>query len=641
MSHDFMKHMVEDEERSASFQILATLLGGMLLVAALLAERLFPQPHHAGLAAMAAAIFLGAPLVWQAFRDLWRGGAQMYALAALGVVASFAAGHYITSGAISLFMLLSTLVEYRSALGARRSIEALIRLKPTVARRLVDGREELVDPSALAPGDVIRVRPGENVPGDGSIVTGRSTLDESSITGESLPAEKGEGHHVFAGTVNVTGVLEVCIERSGQDTTLEQVRHLILEAESSRTPAMRLVDRYAGWYTPIVLMLAGLVLFFTRDITRVISMLVIACPCAIVLAGPTAAVAALSAAARLGILIKNVRDLEAAGRVRAVAFDKTGTLTRGRLHVVDVRGAGAADDAVVLALAAGLEAHSNHPVAGAVRAEARRRVVEPAVVLDAAEAPGLGMTGTVEGRKVVAGRAVFLRQQGVEIEEPEAVHHAGTTLLYVGSGSALLGWIELEDEMRPGARELMKQLEAEGMEHRVMLTGDRRAVAEKVAADMGCTEVHADLLPGQKRDVVRRMKDEMGLIAAVGDGTNDAPALAEADVSVAMGAAGSDVAIHAASIALMNNELNRIPFLFHLSHRLRRVVRQNLVFASGYVLVLMALSAAGRIHPVAAVLLHTASGFVILFNSARLVREGENLEDAESAGDSPPEEGRS
>jgi len=317
MSHDFMKHMVEDEERRASFQIMATMLGGMLLVAALLAQKLFPHPFQAGLAAMVAAILLGAPLVWAALRDLWRGGAQMNALAALGVVASFAAGHYVTSGAISLFMLLSTLVEYRSALGARHSIEALIRLKPTVARRLMEGREEMVEPAALAPGDIIRVRPGENMPGDGEIIKGRSTLNESSITGESLPAEKAEGDHVFAGTVNVTGVLEVRIERSGKDTTLEQVRTLILEAESSRTPAMRLVDRYAGWYTPIVLMLAGLVLFFTRDITRVISMLVIACPCAIVLAGPTAAVAALSAAARLGILVKNVRAVFAGAGGRA------------------------------------------------------------------------------------------------------------------------------------------------------------------------------------------------------------------------------------------------------------------------------------------------------------------------------------
>ena len=628
MAHDFMIEMVEGEERKASLQIAATLLGGVLLGAAVLAERIFPHPAQAGTASLAAAVLLAAPLVWQALRDLWAGGAQMNALAALGVAAAFASGHYATAGSVSLFMLLSSLVEYRSALGARRSIEALVRLRPTTARRLAeDGGEVVVEPGKLVPGDRIRVRPGESIPGDGVIADGRSTIDEASITGESLPAEKGAGDVVYAGSLNVTGVLEIEVRRSGKDTTLEQVQALILEAEATRTPAMRLVDRYAGWYAPVVLMLAGATLFFTRDMERVVSMLVIACPCAIVLAGPTAAVAALGAAARLGVLVKNVRDLELAGRVDAVAFDKTGTLTRGCLHVLDVHAEAEGGEAEVLALAAGLEAHSNHPVAGAVLAEAQRRGIEPAAGHGVAEVPGLGLEGLLGNRRIVVGRAGFLRERGVAVQRGDETRHEGETRLYVGVEGRLAGWIDMEDEIRPGAAELMVRLGDEGIGRRIMLTGDRRAVAEKVAGAIGCTEVRADLLPGQKAEAVRDLRRACGRVAVVGDGTNDAPALAEADVSIAMGAAGSAVAIHAASIALMNNELNRIPFIFHLARRLSRVVRQNLLFSSAYVALLLGLSAAGRIHPVAAVLLHAASGLAVMFNSARLVREGEDVEE--------------
>ncbi|AKJ64806.1 Zinc-transporting ATPase [Kiritimatiella glycovorans] len=604
----------------------------MLLLAALIASRLFAHPFHADIVAIAAAVVLGLPLVATAMRDLALSRPNLNVMAALGIGAAFAAGEHLTAAAVAFFVQISNMIEDRSASGARRSIEALIRLRPASARRITPSGEEAVEAAALSVGERIRVRPGELVPGDGIIVAGRSTLNEATITGESLPVEKGEGDSIFAGTVNVTGVLDVEIGRAGQDTTLEQVRSLILEAEATRTPVMRLVDRYAGWYTPLVLILASIVLFFTRDMDRTVAMLVVACPCAILLSGPTAAVAALSAAARLGILIKNIADLEIAGRIKAVVFDKTGTITRGRLHVVGLQPADGVTEDELLRFAAGIEAHSNHPAAQAIVRAAREREIHPADIRNCEEEPGRGVRGVLSGNTVLAGRREFLIDAGVKMaSESDEDDRQGSVVLIAKNGN-LLGRVVLEDELRPGASEVVGQLRDEGVSHCVMLTGDRRPVAEAVARHLTFTDVVAELLPGQKMDAVKRLRADEGLVAAVGDGINDAPALAEADLSIAMGAAGSEAAIHAARMALLNNELNRIPFLFHLARRLTSVVRQNLVFSSVYVVGMLALSATGIIHPVVAVLLHTASTFIVIVNSARLVREGEDLEDLEVSG---------
>jgi len=640
MVHEHAKAVVESETGRVNAQILTVLLGGILLLVAVAARLIF-EPHSllarndpSDAAAIAAALLLGIPLVWQALKDLWTGHMHMNELAALAVVAAFASYSFIEAGLIAFFMIISVLIEHRTALGARKSIEALIRITPTRARKLVrtDGGEEEaeVDARDLQPSDVVRVRPGDNIPGDGKIVSGFSTVNQANITGESIPVDKNVGDEVFGGTINVTGMLDMEITKAGADTTLARVKDLILQAEQTRTPISRMIDRYAHWYTPVILMIAAVVYVFTGELERSIAMLIIACPCAIILATPTAMVAALSAAARLGVLIKSVATLETARNLTALVFDKTGTLTTGELSVTRMQPAEGVDAAELLRVAASAEQNSRHPVARAVTQVARKARLDLKSPDEFEEVSGRGVKATVDGRTVCVGRATWVNEQGLNTDAVDLTGSEGLSLLYVTQGERVLGWIGLEDRTRPGAARAMDELRELNMRKLVMVTGDRWSVAKRVAAEMHCTDVQAEVLPAQKLELVDQIKRQGHTVAVIGDGVNDAPALAAGDLSVAMGAAGSDVAINSASIALMNNNLNRIPFLVRLSRRTINVVRQNLGFALAYVVVLEIAAAKGWVPLVAAAVLHLLSSFVVIFNSARLVREGEDIEHAEA-----------
>ncbi|TWT44910.1 Silver exporting P-type ATPase [Phycisphaerae bacterium RAS1] len=617
---------IQHETGRASAGIIATFIGGMLLLNALVARFVFHEPLYSGGLAMLAAILLGAPLIWQAVKDLWLGKSQMNELVALGVVAAFANGDYFAAGGISFFMIISMLVETRTALGARKSIESLVRITPTRAHKVTPAGEVEIEAKELRPGDVVRVRPGDNIPGDGQVLTGASTVNQASITGESLPAEKTGGDDVFGGTINLTGVLDIQITKAGKDTTLGRVQELILQAEQTRTPIMRLADQYASWYTPTVLMLAGIVLFLSKDLNRAISMLLIACPFSIILATPTALVAALSAAARLGVLIKNVTDLELARNLTAMVFDKTGTLTTGRLTVTRLKPAANVDPAALLLTATIAEQNSRHPVARAVMDVARKARVHADHPETFEEVSGKGVRAVLGSEEILVGRGTWLVEKGLDISGVDTSGDEGLSLLYVARGGRVLGWIGLEDKTRPDAAKAMDDLRESGLRNLVMVTGDRWSVARKVASEMHCTEVQAEVLPAEKLDIVDQLKRDGHLVAVVGDGVNDAPALAAGHVAIAMGAAGSDVAIHSASIALMNNNLNRIPFLVKLSNNTVGVIRQNMIFSVAYIVLLLVLSAAGYVHPVFAALLQAVSSIFVVFNSARLVREGENID---------------
>ena len=639
MVHEHARQIVESESR-VNAQIIAVLLGGMLLITAVLARAIFEQAGYAQIIAILAALLLGIPLVWQAMRDLATGHMHMNELAALAVAAAFANGEYIESGAIAFFMIISVLIEHRTALGARKSIEALVRITPTRASRIAEDGEIEVDARELKPGDQVRVRPGDNIPGDGRVMTGLSTVNQANITGESLPVDKAQGDEVFGGTNNVTGVLDIEITKAGEDTTLGRVKDLILQAEQTRTPISRMIDRYAHWYTPVVVMLAGIVFFFTKEIDNAISLLIIACPCAFILATPTAMVAALSAAARLGILVKSVATLETARNLSAIVFDKTGTLTTGELSVTRLTPAPGVDGADLLAAAAAVEQNSRHPVAKAVMDVARRARVDLQSVGEFEEVPGRGVSGKVGGQMIRVGRATWIAEQGIDVSGVDESNAEGLSLLYVTKADKVLGWVGLEDRTRPEAAAAMDQLRDEiNISKLVMVTGDRWSVARRVAAEMHCTDVEAEVLPAQKLALVDQLKQAGHIVAVIGDGVDDAPALAAGHISIAMGAAGSDVAINSAQVALMNNNLSRIPFFVKLSRSAIRVVRQNLAFAMAYIVVLFALAAMGYIPPIVAVLLHLLSSLVVIFNSARLVREGEQLEHAEAGTAAPPKAG--
>src|SRR6266480_334272 len=589
----------------------------------------------AGLSAMVGAIILGWPIVATAVTDLKHGILSINELVAIAVLAAFASGEsqiggYQTAGIIAFFMLLGELIETRTAAGARASIESLIKLTPTKARRITArGDEEEVAAKDLAVGDVIRIRPGDNVAADGVIVTGQGSFNQANITGESLPVDKKPGDDVFAGTQNLTGVLEVRVTRAGEDTTLGRVRELILAAEKTKLPIMRIIDQYMVYYTPLVLVLGAMVWAFTKDLDRVITVLVIACPCAFILASPSAMVAALSAAARLGILIKNVGDIELAARINAFVFDKTGTLTTGKLAVSRLAPLGETKPAELLHLAASAEKYSNHPTAKALAQLADEAGVPLTEPKDFAEAAGRGIKAKVDGAEVIIGRAQWLKDNGLKDDFVKSVdlnETEGFSLIFVARDGRCIGWVGLQDQTRSEARPALAALKENGVRRIAMVSGDRQPVATRVAREIGCEEVVAECLPQNKVQFVREMKSRGYRVAVVGDGVNDAPALAAGDIGIAMGAAGSEVAIHSATIALMNNDLKRLPFLVKLSRSTRAVINQNFLFGVAFIIGGMTFSALGRVPPVWAAAMHTAGSLIVVFNSARLVRKGEELE---------------
>ncbi len=583
----------------------------------------------ADLSAGAGAIVLGWPIVWAAVKDLKKGTLSTNELVALAVLASFASGHYQEAGVVSFFMILGQIIETRTAEGARLSIESLIKLTPTKARRLVNGKEEEVAVHELANGDVIRVRPGDNVAADGQIVSGEGSINQANITGESLPVDKKTGDQVFAGTINLTGVLEIKVTRAGTDSTLNRVRELILAAEKTKLPIMRIVDQYMSFYTPLVLVIGALVWAFTGELSRVIAVFIVACPCAFVLATPTAMVAALSAAARLGILIKNVADIELAAKINAFVFDKTGTLTTGKLAVSRLAPMNGTAPAELLRIAASAEQFSNHPTAKALTSLAVEAGVPLSDPKNFAETAGRGVKANVDGTVVLVGRAQWLKDNGVtgdilgsvDVNETE-----GYSLLFVARNGACIGWVGLQDETRHEAKEALHDLKDIGVRRVAMVSGDRQPVAARVAKEIGCEEVVAECLPQNKVEYVKAIRAKGYRVAVVGDGVNDAPALAAGDLGIAMGAAGSEVAIHSATIALMNNDLRRLPFLIRLSRMTRSVINQNFLFGVVFVIGGLVLAALKYINPVVAALMHVAGSLIVVFNSARLVRQGEELE---------------
>jgi len=606
-----------------------TLAGLLFIVNSFIVEWLQLGPAVADVSGMIGAILLGYPIVLTAIEDLRKGRLSTTELVAIAVLASFASGHYQEAGVVAFFMLMGEIIETRTAEGARASIESLIKLTPTKARRIKGKDEEEVAVQDLSIGDVIRIRPGDNVAADGVIVSGQGTFNQANITGESLPVDKKPGDDVFAGTQNLTGVLEVKVSRAGTDTTLGRVRDLILAAEKTKLPMMKIVDQYMGFYTPLVLVIGALVWAFTQDLNRVIAVFIVSCPCAFILATPTAMVAALSAAARLGILIKNVADIELAARINAFIFDKTGTLTTGKLAVSRLAPIGDTTPADLLRIAASAEKYSNHPTAKALAQLAEEAGVPLAEPKDFAETAGRGIKAVVDGATIHVGRAAWLKDNNVTEDFLKSVdlnETEGWSLIFVARNGQCIGWVGLQDQTRAEARESLADLKHTGVRRIAIVSGDRQPVAIRVAKEIGCEEVVGDCLPQNKVEFVRKMKAKGYRVAVVGDGVNDAPALAAGDLGIAMGAAGSEVAIHSATIALMNNDLRRLPVLVRLSRQTRSVINQNFLLGVIFVIGGLVLAAMNYINPIVAAIMHVAGSLLVVFNSARLVRHGEELE---------------
>ncbi len=630
----------DHDHEHAPVRLWQTLLGVVCVLNAFVVDWAFDAAHTvASASAFIGAILLGYPIIVTALRDLKRGHLSINELVAIAVLAAFASGDYKTAGVVAFFMLLGEIIETRTAEGARASIESLIKLTPTKARRLKpDKSEEEVAASQLAIGDVIRIRPGDNVAADGLIVNGQGSFNQATITGESLPVDKKQGDEVFAGTQNLTGVLEIKVSRAGTDTTLGRVRELILAAEKTKLPIMKIVDQYMSLYTPLVLVIGALVWAFTHDLNRVIAVLVVSCPCAFILATPTAMVAALSAAARLGILIKNVADIEAAAKINAFIFDKTGTLTTGELAVSRLMPLGDTKPAELLRIAASAEKYSNHPTAKALALIAGEAGVTLAEPQNFTETAGRGVKADIGSAKVLVGRAQWLKDNGVKDDFEKSVdlnETEGWSLIFVARDGRCIGWVGLQDQTRAEAKAALIELREAGVRRIAMVSGDRQPVATRVAAEIGCEEAKGECLPQNKVEFVRAVKAKGYKVAVIGDGVNDAPALAAGDIGIAMGAAGSEVAIHSATIALMNNDLRRLPFLVKLSRSTRAVINQNFLFGVLFIIVGLTAAAFGYLNPIIAAILHNVGSLIVIFNSARLVRKGEELEHYQPAATTP------
>ncbi len=612
-------------QRALARRLVFLSLGAVLLLTGGILRLVRPdQDSLASVFGMLAMLVLGAPVFWDAITSMRVHGFEatrfyMDQFIALALAACFAAGEYFTGSIVAMVLIVGELLEERSMIGVQQAVRDLLSLTRVFAQRLADGGEERVDAATLRPGDTVRVRPGDTIPADGTIARGSSTIDQASVTGESLPVDVAEGDRVYAGTANLTGSIDVSVERSGASTLIGRAGQIVLEAQQSRAPIVRLTEEYAMYYTPMVLLLAGFVLFFTGEIQRAISVIIVSIPCAFVLAGPSTMIAALATASRLGILVKSVRFFEVASQVDTVVFDKTGTLTHGQLSVAAIRPTDGFGEDEALALAAAVEGHSRHPVAKAITHEARHRglpIRDPEALREVA---GQGIEARVEGRRIRVGRLSWLKSEGVAIT---GAHHdeAGTSALGVAADDRLAAIVCLRDNLRDEARNIGERLRDLGVRRFLMVTGDHRDVAQRIAQEVGFSEVVAETLPEEKLEVVKRLKEEGHHVAVVGDGINDAPALAAGDLSVAMGALGSDLAIQTADVALMHNDLHRLPTLIRISRRALHLINQNLLCGLIFIAAAIIASASGWVSPIAAAFIHEFSAFFVIFNGARLLQ---------------------
>lgn len=610
---------LRDAFRGIHLRALLVALGIVLLAVAKFLGWLRPDHDDVyALWAMAGLALAATPVFIDSLSSLRSEGFEatkyyMDQFVALAILACFATAQYATGTIVAAILIIGQILEERTTLGVEEAIDALTRMARVKARLLGADGESLVDAASLAEGARIRLLPGDTVPADAEILSGHTTLDQAAITGESLPVEAAPGARIFAGTTNLTGSLEARVLCAGSETVLGRVTRIVEEAKTSRAPVMRLIDEYTRYYMPLVLIIAGFVLFFTQDVQRAIAVIIVAMPCAFVLASPSAMVAALAVASRMGVLVKSSQFFEVAQHIDTVVFDKTGTLTTGQLQVTAVRPADGRSPDALLAEAAALEAQSTHPVARAVRTAAEQRGLAYARDLPATEAAGFGM----RAGGLLAGRRQFLEQHGVAVPAGEGTKDS---LLHVAREGAYAGAIHLADRVRPEAAQTVEQLRELGIEHFHMLTGDTAAVAESIAQTTGITEVRAQCLPEEKLAEVQRLKAEGRRVLVIGDGVNDAPALAAGDLGVAMGALGSDVAIKTADVALMGHDLRMLPAFLRLSERALRIINQNLLWGCIFIVCFIALSAFGVISPIVAAVLHEFSAFFVIFNSARLLR---------------------
>ena len=601
-------------------EITLLAISGAALVASIF--DLLPLPFDA---AWVAIVLCGIPIVLEALIGLITAfDIKADVLVSLALIAAVLIGEDFAAGEVAFIMQLGALLEDVTVARARAGIEKLVHLTPQTARVVRDDGENIVPAEQVRVGDRLRVLPGESIPVDGVIISGQTSINQAVMTGESLPVDKTVGDEVSSGTVNQYGAFEMRATKVGEDSSIQRMIRLAQSADAGKARIVGQADRWATWIVVIALTAAALTWLITGEIIRAVTILVVFCPCALVLATPTAIMAAIGNATRHGFLVREGDALERLAAVRRIAFDKTGTLTYGTPRVVAVASALAGlDRAGLYALAAGAEQLSEHPLGKAVVAGYREEnsgEIAPAESFEML--PGRGVSAVVDGRRVLAGNPQLLADHGVAVSpdaERQRLLEEGATMIYVAADGVFAGYLALSDTLRAESAATIAALEAAGVRP-VLLTGDHESAAGAIAARLGIREVRAGCLPEDKLEEIGRWQRDGVHVCMIGDGVNDAPALKKADVGIAMGGVGSDIAVEAADIALVDDEVKELPHLMALSRRMMSTIRMNLTFSMGLNFLAIFLAMAGTLNPVVGALVHNAGSVAVILNSALLLK---------------------
>ncbi|MHB0912965.1 MAG: heavy metal translocating P-type ATPase [Armatimonadota bacterium] len=606
-------------------QTWLTALAGVTLVLGLLTEGLPISRLFFGFSALSGGLYAARGALFS-LRSMVLDMNFLMTAAAVGAIAI---GEWFEAAAVMFLFSLGNALEARSVQKARDSVRSLVNLFPPTARVRRDGREVEVPAAELVAGEIFTVRPGEKIPTDGDVISGSTSVNQATVTGESAPVTKHPGDQVYAGSVNLEGSVDVRATAGAEDNTLSRIIHLVEEAQAEKAPTQRFTEVFGRYYTPAVVGLAVLVAVvppffavpFAKSLYIALTLLVVSCPCALVISTPVTIVSAIASAARAGVLVKGGSHLENAGRIRAVAFDKTGTLTTGESVVSDVRPADGFTEESLLRLAAAVESRSEHPLAEAIRREAAKRELIVPDVTDFEALTGMGAAAKFDGATALVGNSRLMNQLGVEISPDfEEFQRQGKTAVLVASNGRLAGTIALADTVRESARHAFRELRRIGIEQIIMLTGDNEMTARAVAEDLAVDEYYAELLPQDKVDIVRVLISRFGSVAFVGDGVNDAPALAASTLGIAMGAVGSDTALETADVALMSDDLSKLPYTMRLGRASLAAIRQNIVFSLVVIGVLVSTALLGWLRLSLGVFGHEGSALIVIANGMRMLR---------------------
>ncbi len=564
----------------------------------------------------------GIPIVFKAFKQIiFRRKISSPLLISIAMFAAVYIGEVFAAGEVAFIMAIGGILEDMTVERAKRGIKNLVSLAPARGRIVTEGGEKEVVLEDIKAGDILRVLPGESIPVDGEIISGQTSVDQSVMTGESLPVDKGIGDKVYCGTINRFGSMDIKALKVGKDSSFGKLVEIVREAEQNKSPTERIVDKWASWLVPSALVIAVATYLFTGDITRAVTVLVVFCPCALVLATPTSVMAAIGQAAKYGVIVKSGAALEKMGKVDCAAFDKTGTLTLGKPSVSDIIVLDKSfSESDLLFYAASAESRSEHPLGKAVVSRAAEEGIGLSAPDDFTMVPGRGVCAVVGGRKVLCGNAEFMDENSVEIEESTGIgglRNAGKAVILVAIGGRFAGAMGLSDVLKENASSIVSELEEMGTES-ILLTGDNPQAAEFIASKIGIKRVFAGLLPLGKVEKIKELRSAGKKVCMVGDGVNDAPALKIADVGVAMGAMGSDIAVDAAEIALMGDDVSKIPYLKRLSMATVSLIKFNISLSMAINIIAITLSVMALLNPVTGALVHNAGSVLVVLNAGLL-----------------------